>query len=160
LSYGEAEFQRVLPHEIGHTLEFPHEHMRRQIVARIDPEKAYKYFASTQGWDPRTVDEQVLTPLAESSIAGSREADEKSVMTYPLPSYITRDGRPIEGGTRITEKDYKFASILYPRQPKHEVKLHPDKIFQGLGARVPVGTGALMAPAPMVATGPVGQWDA
>lgn len=44
MSVSEAEFRRVVRHEAGHTLGMPHEHMRRELVARIDPERAYRYF--------------------------------------------------------------------------------------------------------------------
>ncbi len=48
----ESEFHRVVRHETGHTLGFPHEHMRRELVAKIDPHKAIAYFGATQGWSP------------------------------------------------------------------------------------------------------------
>ena len=67
----DSEFYRVVRHETGHTLGFPHEHMRRDIVARIDPARAEQYFGVTQGWSPRMVIEQVLTPLDEASIFGT-----------------------------------------------------------------------------------------
>ncbi|MGH3796597.1 MAG: M12 family metallopeptidase [Pseudonocardiaceae bacterium] len=47
----DSEFVRVIRHETGHTLGFPHEHMRKDLVARIDPTKVYGYFLRTQGWD-------------------------------------------------------------------------------------------------------------
>jgi hypothetical protein len=59
----EREYQRVVRHETGHTLGFPHEHMRKALVDRIDPAKAYPYFLKTQGWPKPMVDQQVLTPL-------------------------------------------------------------------------------------------------
>src|SRR5215213_1776155 len=34
----EREYKRVVRHETGHSLGFPHEHMRKALVARIDPE--------------------------------------------------------------------------------------------------------------------------
>jgi hypothetical protein len=40
----ESEFRRVVRHETGHTLGFPHEHLRRQLVDNIDPGRAYAYF--------------------------------------------------------------------------------------------------------------------
>ena len=49
----EAEFRRVVRHEAGHTLGFEHEHMRSDIVAKIDRKKAYAFFAKDQGWDAR-----------------------------------------------------------------------------------------------------------
>jgi hypothetical protein len=111
----ESEFRRVIRHEAGHTLGFPHEHMRREIVARIDRQKAYDYFGRTQGWSPSMVDQQVLTPLDESSIFGTTPADQTSIMCYQLPGLITKDGRPILGGPDINPTDRTFAGRIYPR---------------------------------------------
>ena len=36
MSTSESEYKRVVRHETGHTLGFPHEHMRKQLVAKID----------------------------------------------------------------------------------------------------------------------------
>lgn len=116
MDYKESEFRRVIRHEAGHTLGFPHEHMRRELVARIDPHLAYEYFARTQGWSPEVVDQQVLTPLEESSIFGTPQADEESAMCYQLPGSITYDGQPIRGGVDINSTDYAFAAQIYPRQ--------------------------------------------
>ena len=41
----DSEYRRVVRHETGHTLGFPHEHLRKEIVKRIDPKRAYDYFA-------------------------------------------------------------------------------------------------------------------
>jgi hypothetical protein len=114
----ESEFKRVIRHETGHTLGFPHEHMRRELVARIDPQKAYEYFRRTQGWDRQTVDQQVLTPLGENTIFGT-PSDQTSIMCYQLPGSITRDGRAIVGGLDINATDYSFAGRIYPL-PGHQ----------------------------------------
>lgn len=114
MSMPESEFKRVIRHETGHTLGFPHEHMRRQLVARIDRQKAYDFFRRTQGWDRRTVDQQVLTPLDERSLLGT-PPDETSIMAYQIPGSITRNGQPIIGGTDINETDYAFAGRIYPK---------------------------------------------
>ena len=110
----DREYTRVVRHEAGHTLGFPHEHMRKAMVARIDPDKAYVYFGQTQGWDKQTVDDQVLTPLSEASVMGTPPQD-TSIMCYQIPGSITYSGRPIPGGTDITENDAAFASQVYPR---------------------------------------------
>jgi hypothetical protein len=114
MSTQESEYKRVVRHETGHTLGFPHEHMRKELIARIDRDKAYEYFLRTQGWDSQTVDQQVLTPLDQRSIFGTA-ADQTSVMCYQLPGSITVDGRPILGGVDINQTDYGFAGRIYPR---------------------------------------------
>jgi hypothetical protein len=118
----ESEFMRVIRHETGHILGLPHEHMRQELVNRIDPQKAYDYFWRTQGWNQAMVDQQVLTPLSEISILGT-PADQTSIMCYQLPASITRDGRPITGGVDINDVDYAFAARIYPKTPPFQPKL-------------------------------------
>jgi hypothetical protein len=110
----EREYRRVVRHEAGHTLGFPHEHMREELVALIDPEKAYDFFLRTQGWSREMVDQQVLTPLSEDSIMGT-PPDQDSIMCYQLPGSITRDGQPIRGGSDINATDHAFAGDIYPK---------------------------------------------
>ena len=114
LSTSDGEYKRVVRHETGHTLGFPHEHMRRALVAQIDKQKAYAYFMRTQGWTSAEVDAQVLTSLDERSLM-STPPDQTSIMCYPLPGSITRNGKPILGGTDINPTDFGFAGKIYPR---------------------------------------------
>lgn len=109
----ESEYKRVIPHETGHTLGFPHEHMRLAIVRRIDPNKAIAFFLQNQGWDANTTRQQVLTALDEASLMGT-PPDQESIMAYQLPPEITIDGQPIIGGVDINETDQAFAARIYP----------------------------------------------
>ena len=111
----ESEFHRVVRHETGHTLGFPHEHMRRALVKLIDSAKAIAYFQKTQGWSPLMVKQQVLTPIEESSLLGTPNADPKSIMCYQIPGEITKSGKPIVGGLDIDSSDYTFAASIYPK---------------------------------------------
>jgi hypothetical protein len=111
----ESEFHRVVRHETGHTMGFPHEHMRGELVAQIDPAKAIPFFAQTQGWDEQMVKEQVLTPIEDSSLLGTAHADPNSIMCYQIPGAITRNGQPIVGGLDIDDLDFQFAAQIYPR---------------------------------------------
>jgi hypothetical protein len=115
----ESEYRRVVRHETGHTLGFPHEHMRKELVARLDRKKCYDYFLRTQGWDRRMVDAQVLTPLDQKSIF-STAADDTSIMCYQLPGTITKDGKPIRGGDDINRTDYRFAGKIYPKSASRD----------------------------------------
>jgi len=110
----QSEFRRVVCHEAGHTLGFPHEHMRKAFVQRIDPEKAYAYFQRSDGWSRRDVDDQVLTPLDARTLLGTKP-DQTSIMCYQLPGTITKDGQPIQGGLDINGTDYAFAAQIYPK---------------------------------------------
>jgi hypothetical protein len=110
----ESEFFRVVRHEAGHTLGFPHEHMRKEIIARLDREKTFAYFKRTQGWSQREVIEQVLKPLDPARHLGT-PADETSIMCYDLPAEITLDGEPIPGGDDINQQDARFAGQMYPK---------------------------------------------
>ena len=115
MSTPDAEFYRVVRHETGHTLGFPHEHMRRELVDRIDREMAISYYAKHVGWDRDTVIRQVLTPIEESSIRASDYADPNSIMCYQVPGGITKDGETIAGGLDIDESDYRFIAQIYPK---------------------------------------------
>ena len=114
MSTPESEYKRVVRHEAGHTLGFPHEHMRKALVARIDRTKAYAYFLATYGWNKQQVDEQVLTPLDEKTLIRT-PADQTSIMCYQLPGSITKDGKPILGGRDINATDYAFVAEIYPK---------------------------------------------
>lgn len=112
----ESEFKRVVRHEAGHTLGFEHEHMRKELVNRIDKNKAIRFFDINQGWTAQEVMEQVLTPLATRSVMGTTEADPVSIMCYQLPGSIMKNGKPIVGGKDINKKDHAFAGSIYPKK--------------------------------------------
>ncbi len=115
MSTPESEYKRVVRHETGHTLGFPHEHMRADLVDRIDRDKAYAFFEATQGWNRAMVDAQVLTSLDEQSLLHT-PADQTSIMCYQLPGSITKDNQPILGGVDINATDRAFAGQVYPKQ--------------------------------------------
>jgi len=111
----DSEFHRVVRHETGHTLGFPHEHMRKELVDQIDPDKAIQYFEANEGWSKEEVEQQVLTPIEDSSLWGTAHADPNSIMCYQIPGAITKNHKPITGGLDIDDEDYKFAALVYPK---------------------------------------------
>jgi hypothetical protein len=112
----DSEFYRVIRHETGHTLGFPHEHMRSEIVKGIDKEKAIQYFMRTQGWSREQVIAQVLTPMKQSALNATTLADPKSIMCYWLPAEIMKNGKEIPGGKDIDKLDGQFAGKIYPKR--------------------------------------------
>lgn len=112
----DSEFRRVVRHEAGHSLGFPHEHIRRELVRRLDREKVITHFMATQGWTKQEVIDQVLTPLEEASVFGTTLSDETSIMCYQIEAELTLDSEPIIGGVDINETDHRFASLVYPGQ--------------------------------------------
>lgn len=122
----DSEFHRVVRHETGHTLGFPHEHMRKELIAKIDRQKAIRYFEETQGWSKEEVIYQVLTPLEDSSLTETSHPDPRSIMCYQIPGSLTKNGKPIVGGTDIDALDYAFAGKIYPK-PKHALKTRSER---------------------------------
>lgn len=121
----EREFTRVVRHEFGHTLAAEHEHLRRELIQRLDVQKTIEYFRRTQGWSEQTTRQQVLRPLQEVSIRGTPTADQDSIMAYALPSSITIDGQPIRGGADIDALDAQFIATLYPKPGEPPVPPSP-----------------------------------
>jgi len=114
----ESEYRRVVRHETGHTLGFPHEHLRPEIVSFIDEEKAIAYFREHDGWDEETTRQNVLNPLNTNEITATVAADLHSIMCYPIDREILKDGAPdIPGGMDITSFDQSFVNWLYPKPP-------------------------------------------
>ena len=111
----ESEYRRVVRHETGHTLGFPHEHMRPEIVADIDPVKATAFFLENQGWNAAEVQQQVLTPYDQSALTVDTPPDPLSIMCYALPGQIMKDGVAVPGGIDIDEQDAAFAASVYPK---------------------------------------------
>jgi hypothetical protein len=110
----DGEYNRVVKHEFGHTLSFPHEHTRKEIVGRIDPREADAYFLEYDGWDAQTVQEQVLTVTPDELIT-ALPTDVRSIMAYGLPAAIMRDRVAVPGGTDIDDEDYALAAKVYPK---------------------------------------------
>lgn len=111
----DSEFFRVVRHEFGHTLGMWHEHMRAEIVALIDQQKAIAYFHRTQGWSKQEVIQQVLSPLDDADILIETAPDQTSIMCYQIPGQITKSGKPIVGGLDINANDYALCGLVYPR---------------------------------------------
>jgi hypothetical protein len=111
----DTEFRRIVRHETGHTLGFVHEHLRKGFVDKIVRQAAYDYYEEQFHWSQAMVDQQILTPVDESSLTrGTEDPDQDSLMCYNIPGSITTDGVDIVGGTDIDAADRRFVQKLYP----------------------------------------------
>lgn len=112
----------------------PHEHMRAEIINKLDRTKTINYFMQTQGWSQQDVIQQVLTPMAESALLSATPPDPTSVMCYRLPGSITKDGVAIIGGNDINAQDYEYMTKIYP--PANVVTPPPNPPVGGNGEKV------------------------
>ena len=113
----ESEFHRVVRHETGHTLGFPHEHMRGELVAKIDPDKAIAYFGGRRDGTRAEVRAQVLTPIEERLAAGERRTPtrRRSCATRsPGPS--RRTASRSSAALDIDRSDQAFVGTVYPKK--------------------------------------------
>ncbi|KAK1224092.1 hypothetical protein PQX77_008422 [Marasmius sp. AFHP31] len=134
----EKTFIRKVRHETGHTLGFMHEHLRPEIVDRLDREKTIAAYAP--GWNRTKTINNILTPLWEgdsSHYSVSDVADVHSIMCYPLDDSLLKKGSKgpsIVGGPNFSEYDKKHAALVYPI-PKYEAWIvSEDKQTIGIAA--------------------------
>jgi hypothetical protein len=115
MATSEAEFKRVVRHETGHTLGYPHEHLRRELVQLIDPDKAIAYYRENYNWNEAKTRFNVLTPLEETTLFAVASPDTTSIMCYGIPGEATYSGEPIPGGKDIDASDAALNAIVYPK---------------------------------------------
>jgi hypothetical protein len=128
VSTSESEYMRVVPHEAAHGLGAVHEHARAEIIKKLDFEMVIAEFSRSQGWSREEVIQQILTPIPESRLLASSTTDEDSIMTYTFSGRVTKDRKPIVGGSKITQNDYAQMSKVYP---KSVVQPPPPPISNG-----------------------------
>ena len=109
-------FTHVVRHETGHTLGFMHEHLRPELVRRIDPAKAIKYYGGKPNkWCEWRTKSNVLHPLEMSEYTATAHADIHSIMCYSVSNNILKKGAsPITGGYDFSNYDRKHAASIYP----------------------------------------------
>jgi hypothetical protein len=126
MNTSDSEFYRVVRHETGHTLGFPHEHLRKSVVDRIDRNKALAYFKLHDNWDAATTEFNVLTAIPDSALNATSTTDLHSIMCYWLPAEIMKDGKEVPGGLDVDALDAMFASTVYPTASSKATSIWPN----------------------------------
>jgi hypothetical protein len=108
----EEEFSRVIVHEFGHALGFAHEHQNPTAPIQWDRAAVYNYYAWA-GWDKEKVDSNILNKFLISTVDYTN-FDEKSIMLYSFPSFLTLNGYSSSWNTVLSGEDKASAKALYP----------------------------------------------
>jgi hypothetical protein len=73
----------------------------------------YAFFARTNGWDRKKVNEQVIAKYSSSQITNSIY-DASSIMHYFFSSDLTVNGTAFTQNNRLSLMDTAFARVVYP----------------------------------------------
>jgi hypothetical protein len=119
-------------HEFLHALGAIHEHQNPNGEP-IDwnKEKVYEWAKTTQGWDEKTTDTNIIDKYSVDQIEGS-SFDENSIMLYFFPGFLTKNGRGTHQNLRLAETDIEWLKKIYPGGVGYkfsETKKKKKKIF-------------------------------
>ena len=112
MNFGWFDVATVI-HEWGHALGMIHEHQNpRGQNIKWDLDALYKWAKKTQGWDKKTVDNNIVNHYKLDQINGSN-FDPDSIMLYFFPAKLTTDGNGTHENLILSETDVNWISKIY-----------------------------------------------
>jgi len=100
-------------HEFGHAIGCVHEQASPAANIPWDEQKVYEYYRQWQDWDDDKIYRNVLFRYAVADVRFT-DHDPGSIMQYPVPPELTRDGFEIGWNNDLSELDKAFIGRMYP----------------------------------------------
>ncbi|KAJ7438411.1 hypothetical protein B0H11DRAFT_2105041 [Mycena galericulata] len=107
----------VILHEFGHVLGLIHEHQSpaRGATITLDIDAVYAWYGYSQGWDEKTIDEQIINTYNASDVSNYSQFDDESIMLYPMPAWMNEQNIEITMNYTLSDFDKAYMLINYPR---------------------------------------------
>jgi hypothetical protein len=116
-------------HEFCHLLGMIHEHQNpRGEKIKWDSEKVYNWAESTQGWDNKETDTNILNAYNIDHINGS-DFDPLSIMLYFFPASLTTNGKGTKQNLRFSGIDVLWINKTYFRQDGPSPDIYYKKAY-------------------------------
>jgi hypothetical protein len=117
------------PHEIGHTLGFPHEHQNPNSGIVWNEDAVYKALAGDPNfWDRETTHYNIIRKISPDTVQGSTW-DPNSIMHYPFEAGLIKEPKKYENGLvpkgGLSERDVSWAKAFYPPLAARHPVLEP-----------------------------------
>ncbi len=112
-STSDAICRRHILHEFGHALGLLHEHSSPLVKINWNYDTLYSYYKKRNNWNKKEVDENVLSTYGKAYSNG--QYDEKSIMHYFIPAFLTKDHKSVGGNFELSDGDKQLIAQLYPK---------------------------------------------
>jgi serralysin len=109
----EVVLRRTVLHEFGHAIGCIHEQASPAAHIAWDVEKVFAFYREWQGWDRPTTYANVLERYSNDELCFTVH-DPESIMQYPVPETLTRDGFSIGWNNDLSSGDCSFIARMYP----------------------------------------------
>ncbi|KAG9308594.1 hypothetical protein JVU11DRAFT_11699 [Chiua virens] len=108
----------IILHEFGHVLGMLHEHQSpvRGGDIVLNEEAVFKHFDGC-----RTYLRNQIIKVFNHSDSNFSEFDPKSIMMYPLPAKLIREGKPVGANLELSPLDKAYIQLAYPHNSSRQL---------------------------------------